>query len=394
MRDLFTGCYQIYGSIQPVWFWVSRLKEKALATDKYPVNCCVSGEIFVDTEVRTTAIATFVIFVFAASWIAAQQNYRRDRLYHCPMHPDYFADKPGTCPICGMRLVPVAEKPSNETARQERVPVEIRPEQQRVLGMAIGEVIKVPMERTIRAVGRVSMAPPSRMSAPNDGIVEEIYQSPGPAGALRLKAAEPILSLSAPPDTVIVRAPGPLVLISVPQPGFRVEKGKDLCMFIDLATIFVLADIRSTDIPFIRAGLTARAILPAYPGRVWQGNVVEASQQFDERMQTLKVKLKFQNDLPEVWQGMQANVELASPIGPVLAIPESAVIADGEDGIAFVAQKGDIFEPRKIETGLRANSLAEVKRGLTLGERVVTSATFLLDSESRLKALVQTVNRP
>jgi hypothetical protein len=122
---------------------------------------------------------------------------------------------------------------------------------------------------------------------------------------------------------------------------------------------------------------------------VWQGNVVEASQQFDERMQTLKVKLQFENNQPEIWQGMLANIELASPIGRVLAIPESAVIADAEDAVVFVARSGDIFEPRKIETGLRANSQVEVKRGLSPGERVVTSATFLLDSESRLRALAR-----
>jgi len=309
------------------------------------------------------------------------------------MHPDYVADKPGACPICGMQLTPIEEGPEHATVRQERVPLEIRPEQQRVLGIATSEVAILSMERPVRAVGRVSLAPPSRMPAPEEGIVQQIYQNPGPAGALRLRANEPILSLSVPSDTVILRAPGPLVLISVPQPGFKVENGKDLWMFIDLSTIFVLADVRSTDIPFIHAGLSAKASLPAYPGRAWQGNVMEASQQFDERMQTLKVKLQFQNDLPEVWPGMLANIELSSPIGPVLVVPEGAVIADGDDTVVFVARPGDIFELRKIETGLRMNSFAEVKRGLSPGERVVTSATFLLDSESRLRALVQTVNR-
>jgi len=231
------------------------------------------------------------------------------------------------------------------------------------------------------------------MPAPCDGIVEQIYQNPGPAGALRVNAAEPILSLIAPPDKLIVRATGPVVLLSTLQPGLHVEKGKDLYTFIDLSTVFVLADVRSTEIPFLRPGMTAKAILPAYPGKMWQGNIVEASQQFDERMQTLKVKLQFPNDEPEIWQGMLANIELVSPIGRVLAIPENAVIADGEGEVVFVARSGNIFEPRKIETGLRADSLAEVKQGLSAGERVVTSATFLLDSESRLKALAIAAGR-
>jgi Cu(I)/Ag(I) efflux system membrane fusion protein len=345
------------------------------------------------TNVRIISLASLLIFVLAGSWAAGQQNSSMEQLYNCPMHPDYFATKPGTCPICGMRLVPVSKERSHQEVRQERIPVEIGPEQQRILGLALSEVKIMPMERGIRALGHISLAPPSQMPAPIEGNVGEIYQNPGPAGALRLKSGDPILSLSAPSGTVIVRATGPLVLISVPQPGDRVEKGKDLCRIIGLSTIFVLADFRSTDIPFIRGGLEGRAILPAYPGRVWQGTVVEASQQFDERLQTLKVKLQFQNDLAEIWQGMQANIELASPIGSVVAVPESAVIADGEDPVVFVAQPGNIFEPRKIETGLRTNLFAEVRRGLSPGERVVTSATFLLDSESRLRALVRTVNR-
>lgn len=351
------------------------------------------GTISADYTVRSIASAAYVILIFAASWIAAQPHASSETLYHCPMHPAYVAAKPGNCPICGMQLVKITDGPPNQRIQRERVPVEIRPEQQRMLGLATSEVITVPMERPIRAVGRVSLAPPSRMAAPCDGMVEQIYQNPGPAGALRVKAAEPILSLTAPPDTVIVRAPGPVVLLSTPQLGLQVGKGKDLYTFIDLSTVFVLADVRSTQVPFVRPGMTAKAILPAYPGKVWQGKVVEDSQQFDERMQTLKVKLQFPNDEPDIWQGMLANIELVSPIGSVLAIPESAVIADGEGEFVFVARPDNIFEPRKIETGLRADSLAEVKQGLSAGEHVVTSATFLLDSESRLKALALAADR-
>jgi Cu(I)/Ag(I) efflux system membrane fusion protein len=308
------------------------------------------------------------------------------------MHPDYVTIKPGNCPVCGMRLVPIAENLTRMTGREGRVSVELRPEQQRVLGISVIEVRSVSLEKTIHAVGRILMAPPTRMQATDEGIVEEVYRNPGPSGALRVGGAEPILSLSNPPNTVIVRAPGPLVLLSVPQPGFRIEKGKELYTCIDLSTIFVLADIRSSDIPLIKPGLPATASLPTYPGKVWQGNVLGASQQFDERLQTLKVKIQFPNDRAEIWQGMLANIELECELGQVLAIPESAVIADGKETFVFVAQTNDLFEPRQIETGLRAKSLVEVKSGLSTGDRVVGSATFLLDSESRLRALVKTGN--
>lgn len=285
----------------------------------------------------------------------------------------------------------MGDPPPPARHREERVPVAIEPDQQRVLGVSVDDAKAVSLERTIRAVGRVSMAPPVRMPAPESGTIEEVYRNPGAIGSLRVRAAEPILSLAGDSSNrVIIRAPGPLVLLSVPQPGVHLEKGKDACVYVDLSTIYVLAEIRSADLPFIRAGLQAKATFPASPGKQWQGSIMEGSEQFDERMQTLKVKLEFQNDQPEVWPGMFANVEVESRTARVLAIPESAVITDGEAAVVFVERPGGVYEPRKIETGLRAQSLVEVTRGLSKGDRVVTAATFLLDSESRLRALSPT----
>jgi len=307
------------------------------------------------------------------------------------MHPDYVATKPGTCPICGMELVSVGETPPLAARHEERVPVPIEPDQQRVLGLSVDDAKPVSLERTIHAAGRVSLAAPVRMPAPETGTVEEVYRNPGAIGSLRVRAAEPILSLAGDSSNrFIIRAPGPLVLLSVPQPGVHLEKGKDACVYVDLSTMYVFAEIRSGDLPFVRAGLEAIATLPASPGKLWRGSIMEGSEQFDERMQTLKVKLEFQNDQPEVWQGMFADIEIESRTARVLAIPESAVITDGEGAVVFVERPDGVFEPRKIATGLRAQSLVEVTRGLSKGDRVVTAATFLLDSESRLRALSPT----
>jgi hypothetical protein len=305
------------------------------------------------------------------------------------MHPDYVTMQPGNCPVCGMRLIPAKENITLETARPERLPVEVRSETQRVLGISLFEARNMPLGKTIHATGRVLMSPPARMQSSEEGIVEEVFLNPGPAGTLRTRASEPILSISTAAGAVIVRAPGPLVLLSVPQRGMVMEKGKELFSYIDLSTMFVLADIRSSDIPLIQTGLSATATLPAYPGKVWSGNIAETPRQFDERLQTLKVKVQFPNDQAEIWQGMFADIELECAVSQALVIPESAVIADGEESFVFVARPHDLFEPRKIETGLRSGPLVEVKRGLLSGDRVVESATFLLDSESRLRALAK-----
>jgi Cu(I)/Ag(I) efflux system membrane fusion protein len=179
------------------------------------------------------------------------------------------------------------------------------------------------------------------------------------------------------------------VLLSAPQPGQRIDAGKELCVYTDLSTIFVLADIRSSDIAFVQNGVEAHAILPAYPGTIWRGTVVDATPQFDERAQTLKVRLQFPNNEPNIWSGMLADVELSSHPHRALAIPESAVISDGESTVVFVEQDPGVFQPRAIETGIRAQSQVEVKQGLSAGDRVASAATFLLDSESRLRALAR-----
>jgi HlyD family secretion protein/heavy metal-binding protein len=332
----------------------------------------------------------FLILLSASFSVGAHES---DHRYTCPMHPDYVAVKPGTCPICGMQLVPIAHRSPGLDTHEERVPLELDPNQQHVLGISVSEAKKTLMNRTIRALGKVSMAPPTRIVSPCDGIVEQVYQNPGVIGSLRIGAGEQILSIASSSEKTTVSAPGPLVLLTVPQAGTQASQGKELCTVIDLSTIFVLADIRSGDIPFVRAGLTAKATLPAYPGRVWNCHIVEAPQQFDERSQALKVKLQFPNDQPQVWQGMLANIELASPVGEVLVIPASAVIADGKNTVVFVKQSPLVFQPRQIEIGFQEDSLVEVKQGLAPGESVVTSATFLLDSESRLRALAQAADR-
>jgi len=231
------------------------------------------------------------------------------------------------------------------------------------------------------------MPPPSRMAATETGSVEEVVGKAGPTNPLRVKAGEPILWLAT-PARVAVRAPGPLVLLSAAQACARLDRGMDLCLYVDLSSMFVLADVRSKDISLLRPGASARATMPAFPGKTWQGHVVDSARQFDERAQTLKTKIEFPNDEAEIWQGMLVNVEVENRLAPVLAIPEAAVIPDGNGAVVFVQWRANRrFEPQKVETGVHANSMVEIRRGLSEGDQVAASAVFLLDSESRLRAL-------
>ena len=155
----------------------------------------------------------FLILFSATFSFGAQEN---DQRYNCPMHPGYVATEPGSCPICGMQIVPMAHRSSDLDSYKERVPVELQPDQQRVLGISVSEARKTLMNRTIRALGKVSMAPPSRIVSPCDGTIEQVYQNPGATGSLRIGAGEQILSIASSSEKTTVNAPWPLVLLTAP----------------------------------------------------------------------------------------------------------------------------------------------------------------------------------
>jgi Cu(I)/Ag(I) efflux system membrane fusion protein len=101
---------------------------------------------------------------------------------------------------------------------------------------------------------------------------------------------------------------------------------------------------------------------------------------------TLRVRFDVPNGGGRLKPGMYATVEVEVPFGQVLALPEEALIDTGERKIVFVSLEGDRFEPREVQVGRKAEGSFEVLSGLTAGERVLVSAQFLIDSESRLRA--------
>ena len=252
-----------------------------------------------------TAVLSILL---VSAWLIAERQAgpsEGGRQYVCPMHPEYGSGLPGNCPVCGMQLVWVGARDKGAALAPktgERAAVAIQPEQQRSIGMALVEARIVRLGQTIHAAGRIALASPERMPSSEAGVVDQVFRMPSQTGALRLRAGEPILSLNG----GMVPAPCALALLTVAPAGQRIEKGRDLFTYTSLANIYVLADLRSADIAFLATGQTARANLPSYPGKVWRGNVLETAPQFDERTQTLKVKLQFPNDEPEIWPGLLA----------------------------------------------------------------------------------------
>ena len=108
----------------------------------------------------------------------------------------------------------------------------------------------------------------------------------------------------------------------------------------------------------------------------------------DEKTRTVKVRIELSNPSGLLKPEMYANVEFKGSLGKALTVPESAVITTGERSVVFVAKGEGEFEPREVSTGVKVRNFYEIRSGLAVGEKVVTGANFLLDSESKLKAAI------
>lgn len=157
----------------------------------------------------------------------------------------------------------------------------------------------------------------------------------------------------------------------------------------DLSTIWVLADIYEYEVPLVKVGQEATLTLSYYPDDVFQGKVDYVYPTLDTKTRTVKVRFQFKNQDTELKPGMYANVELKVPLGEKLSVSEDSVIETGERNIVFVATGEGYFDPREVKVGNKATGYWEVLSGLKEGEKVVRSANFLIDSESRLKAALE-----
>ena len=141
-----------------------------------------------------------------------------------------------------------------------------------------------------------------------------------------------------------------------------------------------------TDVGSLKHGTPATVTMDAYPGRTFKGRIDQVLPQVDMTTRTAPVRFVFDNRGVALKPGMYVNVSMAIPLGRQVVIPASAVLQSGTRQIAFIDHGDGYLEPREIEVGRRLDDHAVVLKGLKPGERIVSSANFLLDSESQLQA--------
>jgi membrane fusion protein, copper/silver efflux system len=169
--------------------------------------------------------------------------------------------------------------------------------------------------------------------------------------------------------------------------GMKVMPGEKLFDIADLSTLWIIADIYEYELSFVRVGQPARITLSYFPGRELSSQIDYIYPTISADTRTTKVRLTLPNPGGRLKPQMFTNVEIRINLGKRLVVPESAVIDTGTGQVVYVDRGNGAFEPREVRLGLRADGAAEVLRGLKTGEKVVSSANFLIDSEAQLKGV-------
>ncbi|MCY3765548.1 MAG: efflux RND transporter periplasmic adaptor subunit [Gemmatimonadetes bacterium] len=376
-------------------------------------------------------------------------------VYRCPMHPTVVSDRAASCPICGMDLVMDQSGGAGHDGGHEEEAGEVRidPSTVQNMGVRTGVVERMPVSRTVRTMGRVDYDE-TRMTDVNTkvtGWVEGLFVD---FTGQEVKKGQPLLKIYSPElvaaqeeyltaldyvrrledgassealegakallgaarqrlmywdiaeaqidDLEQTRKAKRTMTIHSPQEGVVVHRavydgahikaGEHLYRIADLSRVWVYADIYEYELPWIRKGQSAEVVLSYAPGRVFEGVVSYVYPFLESKTRTAKVRMIFDNPELELKPEMFATVRVRSEmVKEAAVVPVQAVIRSGERNVVILDLGKGRFAPREVKLGLEADDVYEVTHGLSGGERIVLSAQFLIDSESNLKAALQTM---
>jgi multidrug efflux pump subunit AcrA (membrane-fusion protein) len=426
------------------------------------------------------ATLLFGALVFFSSPLRAAEK----QLYTCGMHPQIVRDKPGNCPICGMKLQPVrantaggaktaapsgerkvkyykstmipgqiSQKPAKDTMGMDMVPVyegedasaenniQIDVAMTQRMNLKTAFVERGPVKRDFRTVGTVAYNEEGLrdITTKYEGWLEKLHvnatwamvkagdplfdiyspdlynaqlnylvatRSEGAAGGALTRAALARLQLFDLPEDFIAevartgearrtytfRAPADGVVIEkMAVAGQMMKAGEKIYRLADLSTVWVLAQIYEKDLPFVREGQATEVRTSYGQQRSFAGEVQLLLPQVEEQTRAATARIVLPNPDRYLRPGMFTDVRFTTQLAEfAVLVPDMAVLRSGERNTVFVAKDGGSFEPREVQLGSRSEgNFYEVLSGLAVGDRVVTSGQFMLDSESQLREAIQ-----
>lgn len=169
-------------------------------------------------------------------------------------------------------------------------------------------------------------------------------------------------------------------------PNLYVEPATRLYAIADLSRVWVYAQVFQDDVGRLKPGDPAQITVDSYSGRVFRGRIESILPQVDMATRTVRVRLDILNPDLRLKPGMFVNVDFETNLGRQLIVPASAVLQSGIRQIAFIDQGGGRLEPKEVVAGPRIGDDLIIVKGLSAHQRIVTSANFLIDSESQLQA--------
>jgi Cu(I)/Ag(I) efflux system membrane fusion protein len=178
--------------------------------------------------------------------------------------------------------------------------------------------------------------------------------------------------------------------------GQRVAAGDELYRIADFSRMWVIADLAESDLAAVKPGTRATVTFRAYAAQPVEGEVTFIYPQLRPETRTARVRIEIPNPEGQLKADMYADVVFRAGADqePVVAVPDSAVIDSGTRRIVLVAKGEGRFEPRAVKLRRRGDGYIEILDGVNEGETIVTSATFLIDAESNLKAALNAFSQP
>jgi len=376
---------------------------------------------------------------------------RKIKYWVAPMDPTYIRDEPGKSPM-GMDLVPVYEDEAPAGAV-----ISIDPVVQQNMGVRTAIVERRTLNRAIRTVGLVGYDEPRvySVNAKVDGWIERLHVDE--TGQV-VKKGQPLLEIYSPKlvsaqeeyllalrnrsslkesafpqiaegadrllessrkrlkyfdisarqiadleksgtvrKTMTLYAPYKgIVTGKMAFEGQFIKAGMELFKISDISKVWVYADIYEYELPWVKVGQEADVRLPFAGGKTIKAKITYIYPYVEAKTRTVKARLEFANPDFELKPDMYVNVRIqGAEVVDVLSVPVEAVINSGEKKIAFVALGDGKFEPRQVQVGLQGEEgFVQIAQGLLEGERVVTSAQFMFDSESKLREAIQKMLEP
>jgi len=308
-------------------------------------------------------------------------------LWQCPMHPQIVRDAPGTCPICGMTLRPVnREDLAGTTAVPGHAPFNLSTERQQLIGVTRGRVEIRPLVRRIRAAATIANDP-----ALYQALVEyrAAVQTRGAIGRSSIHEAHS--GADALVDAAVLKlrrqgiGPRELAALENIDPSTLLLPGK---------TVWVYAQVFEGDASLVEPGMRMDVDIPAHPDRRYETTVLGIDPSVTPGSRTVRVRALLATPDGDLRPDSFVTATIEVPLGDRLAVPRAAVLDAGERRLVFVVSGDAHFAPREVTLGPLAGDFYAVDAGLTAGEEVVTSANFLIDSESRLQAAVGAYTAP